>query len=59
MPLEKLALLLVAVIAAAGVTVALGAWATGAAGLTPMLGLAGVSIVVLLASVLLRRHRDQ
>ncbi|WP_019955125.1 hypothetical protein [Yoonia vestfoldensis] len=59
MPLEKLALLLVAVIAAAGVTVALGAWAAGAAGLTPMLGLAGVSIVVLLASVLLRRHRDQ
>ncbi len=59
MPLEKLAILLVAVIAASGVTIALGAWAAGAAGLTPMLGLAAISIVALLASILLRRRRDQ
>lgn len=59
MPLEKLAIILAAVIAASGVTIALGAWAAGAAGLEPMLGLALISICVLLASVLLRRRRDQ
>lgn len=59
MPLEKLAIILAAVIAASGVTIALGAWAAGAAGLAPMLGLAIISIAVLLASVLLRRRRDQ
>ena len=59
MLLEKLAIILAAVIAASGVTIALGAWAAGAAGLAPMLGLAIISICLLLASVLLRRRRDQ
>ena len=59
MPLEKLAIILAAVIAASGVTIALGAWVVGAAGLAPMLGLAIISICLLLASVLLRRRRDQ
>ncbi len=59
MPLEKLAIILAAVIAASGVTIALGVWAAGAAALTPMLGLAAISILALLASILLRRRRDQ
>ncbi|MDA1154394.1 MAG: hypothetical protein O2873_06535 [Proteobacteria bacterium] len=59
MPLEKLAIILAAVIAASGVTIALGAWVAGAAGLAPILGLAIISICLLLASVLFRRRRDQ
>ncbi|XOY56121.1 MAG: hypothetical protein ACMUJK_15600 [Rhodobacterales bacterium] len=59
MPFEKLAIILAAVIAASGVTIALGALVAGAAGLAPMLGLAIISICLLLASVLLRRRRDQ
>lgn len=58
MPLDKLVLILVIAIAAAGVTVFLGAW-VAASGALPGLGIATALPVALLAYVLVRVIRDR
>lgn len=58
MPMEKLLLILVIVIAAAGATVFLGAWLS-ASGALPALGLATAVPIALMAYVLVRVIRDR
>ncbi|MBQ2261060.1 MAG: hypothetical protein II336_06815 [Loktanella sp.] len=55
MPFEKLALILLVVIAAAGLTVWLALSLVGATSLSPFVGLSLLSILALLAAVLVRR----
>jgi hypothetical protein len=55
MPFEKLALILLAVIVAAGATVWLGLWLVAASPLSPFVGLSLLGIVALVAALLVRR----